>query len=323
VFLHLHGGKSSVVVDLDGGPDGPAAGDLAALLAGADILLLDRPVNARAALGIDRETLRATYPRLVVISVTPYGESGPQAGYAASALTEFASGGQMSLMGDADREPLKSYGNQAECQAAFHVYSAALAAILLRGRTERGQYVEISVQEVQASAMEAQGPMAYNRDPLPAAFTSRSGNGMRATWSQYVCKDGFVGIFVNAPNLPGFFAGIGRPELLEMANDTEFVNGELKRIVEEWCAQRTRQEVFDAAIANSAPFSYVATPDDLLDSEVVARTGLWREVDHPVAGRFRVPGPPVRAEELEFELRRAPLLGEHTDEVLHARRASR
>jgi formyl-CoA transferase len=43
---------------------------------------------------------------------------------------------------------------------------------------------------------------------------------------------------------------------------------------------------------------------------------VWREVDHPVAGRFRVPGPPVRAEELEFELRRAPLLGEHTDEVL-------
>jgi formyl-CoA transferase len=312
-FLHLHGGKSSVVLDLD---DVGSRADLVTLLAGADVLLLDLPLPARSGLGLERTALRATYPRLVAVSVTPYGESGPQAGWTGSALTEYASGGQMSLMGERDREPLASYGNQAECQAALHVYSAALAGVLLRDRAGSGQYVEISVQEVQASAMEAQGPVAYNHDPLPDVWTARSGNGPRTVWSQYVCKDGYAGIFVNPPNLPGFFAGIGHPEWLSRAADDGFMNGELRQFVTAWCRERTRQEIFEAAIATGAPFSYVATPADLLGSEVVARTGVWREVDHPVAGRFRVPGPPVRAEELEFELRRAPLLGEHTDDVL-------
>jgi crotonobetainyl-CoA:carnitine CoA-transferase CaiB-like acyl-CoA transferase len=215
-FLHLHGGKSSVVLDLR---DVAGRADLVALLAGADVLLIDLPVDARPGLGLDRAALEETCPGLVAVSVTPYGEWGPQAGWSASALTEYASGGQMSLMGERDREPLVSYGNQAECQAALHVYSAALAAVLLRDRGRNGRYVEISVQEVEASAMEAQGPVAYNHDPLPNAWTARSGNSSRTVWSQYVCKDGYAGIFVNPPNLPGFFAGIGHPEWLSRATD--------------------------------------------------------------------------------------------------------
>jgi CoA:oxalate CoA-transferase len=311
-FLYFHGGKSSVVLDL---ATAAARSALADLLASADILVTDVRVDERVALGIDEAHLVQTLPRLSVISVTPYGETGPQAGYLATDLTSAASGGQMSLMGEPDREPLKAYGNQAESQSSFSVFGAAMAAILRRFKTGQGSYVELSVQELQASAMEAQGPMAYNHDPAMPGLSSRTGNGMRSIWSQYQCKDGYAGIFVNAPNLPSFFQALGHPEMLERMTDDEFVSGELRKLVEEWCSARTRQEVYDAAITFGAPFSYVATPDDLLDSPTVEQTGIWRDVEHPVAGSFRVPGPPFRLDSA-FELSAAPLLGQHTAQVL-------
>jgi formyl-CoA transferase len=120
-------------------------------------------------------------------------------------------------------------------------------------------------------------------------------------------------------NIPAFFRAIGRPELLERAADDQFMATELQPILEKWCAERTRQEVYAVAVEFGAPLSYVATPDDLLDSEVVDKTGIWREVEHPIAGSFRTPGPPFRAQASEFSLRRAPLLGEHTGQVLRAR----
>ena len=224
----FHGGKKSVVLDLTG-----AAGRqvVQALAGQAQLLLTDVPAAERDALGLTREQLRAAGPALSVISVTPYGEQGPYAGWSASEITEFAVGGQMSLMGDPGREPLKAFHNQAECQASLHVLGAALAA-LLAARTGAGQYVEISVQEVQASTLEAQGPMALNGDELPAGLL-RMGNGGRATWGQFQCKDGYVGCFVNVMNLPSFFRAIGHPELLERAGDDEFIRGECYKIVAE------------------------------------------------------------------------------------------
>jgi CoA:oxalate CoA-transferase len=313
-FLYLHGGKSSVVLDLD---TAAARDELAKLVAAADFLLTDTPLAQREGLGIGEAQLAEAAPRLTVVSVTPYGETGPHAGYLATDLTAAAAGGQMSLMGEADRPPLKAYGNQAELQASFSVFGAAMTAILRRNKTGKGSYVELSIQELQASAMEAQGPMAYNYDPpLLPGMPMRFGNSMRSIWAFYQCKDGYAGIFVNAPNYAAFFATIGHPELADQIHSNDFVSGPLFKIVTDWCAERTRQEIYEAAIAGGAPFSYVATPQDLLTSPIVEQTGIWRDVDHPVAGTFRVPGPPFRNPDAPYELRRAPLLGEHTADVL-------
>jgi crotonobetainyl-CoA:carnitine CoA-transferase CaiB-like acyl-CoA transferase len=309
---YFHGGKQSVVLDL-----GEAAGRqvLAALAGQAQLLLTDVPAAQRDALGLDREELRTASPALSVISVTPYGEQGPYAGWSASEITEFAVGGQMSLMGDPDREPLKAFHNQAECQASLHVLGAALAA-LFAARAGTGQYVELSVQEIQASTLEAQGPMALNGDPLPAALL-RMGNGGRATWGQFQCQDGYVGCFVNVMNLPSFFRAIGHPELLERAGDDEFLRGEGYKIVAEWCAARTKKEVYHAAVEFGAPLSYVAEPADIIANPDIARTGIWRTVHHPVAGWVRVPGPPFRSDDMSFDLTAAPGVGQHTAAVLH------
>jgi CoA:oxalate CoA-transferase len=311
-WAYFHTGKRSVVLDLH-----QAAGRqvLAALAGHTQLLLTDVPVAQREARGLLPEQLTAAAPELSIVSVTPYGESGPYAGWSASEITEFASGGQMSLMGDPDREPLKAFHNQAECQASLHVLGAALAALLVTTRGGDRQYVEISVQEIQASALEAQGPMAFNGDPVPVTML-RGGNGGRATWSQFECADGYVGCFVNVMNLPAYFRAIGHPELLPKAQDDEWIRGEGYKLVQEWCAPRTKQEVYATAIEFGAPLSYVAEPGDIIANPDIARTGVWRSVRHPVAGWVRVPGPPFRSDAMSFDLTPAPALGEHTATVL-------
>lgn len=310
-FHYFHTGKRSVVLDL-----GLAGGRqlLATLLDHVQLLVTDVLAQDREAAGIARGRLREEHPDLSIVSVTPYGEGGPYARWAATELTEFAVGGQMSLMGDPGREPLKAFHNQAECQTSFHVLGAAMVAILAAARSGAGQYVEISVQEVQASALEAQGPMAFNDDPMPGGVL-RMGNGFRGTWGLYPCKDGYVGVFDAASARPVFEA-IGHPEWYERRNDMEFMRDECKSAFEEWFAQRTRAEVYEAAIAYGAAFSYVAEPADLLASPIVSRTGIWRTVPHPVTGFVQVPGPPFGSEAMAFELTPAPALGEHTDGVL-------
>jgi crotonobetainyl-CoA:carnitine CoA-transferase CaiB-like acyl-CoA transferase len=207
----------------------------------------------------------------------------------------------MSLTGEPDREPLKPYGNQAEAQAAFHVLAAVLESQLRWMRSRTASVVDISVQEVQASALEFQGPMAFNRQLFPGV-SSRTGNNVRTLWSQYRCQDGWVGVFINPPNLKAFFTLIGHPEMLERLTDEEFLNGELRELVTNWCAARTKQEVFDAAVEFGAPLSYVAAPADVLASETIAATGFWRDVEHPGHGPIRVPGSPFSSTEMSFQL---------------------
>lgn len=311
-FLYFHGGKSSVVLDLS---FPPGRSVLARILGAADILLTDVSLADRQALDIDEKRLAQLAPQLIVVSVSPYGESGPHAEYQASDLTMIAAGGQMSLMGSPDREPVKPYGDQAGCQAALSVVGATMAAVFRRLRSGRASYVELSVQELQASAMDMQGPMAYNGDPQYPGYGRRIGNSTHSTWSYYRSKDGYVGVFVNPMNVTAFLRALGRPDLEDRMSDKAFHEGELRIIVERWCAERTCQEVYQAAVDFGAPFSYVATPENLLADAVIAQTGIWSEVQHTAAGTFRVPGAPFQVES-EYTLRAAPLLGEQTVAVL-------
>lgn len=311
-FIYFHGGKRSVVLDLATNDARHALHDLIGV---ADVLLIDLPLTQRAALGLSEPQVRERAPSAVIVSITPYGESGPHAGHQGTALTLAAAGGQMSLMGERDREPLKAYGNQAEAQASFAVFGAAMTGFFRRIRAGVGSYVELSIQELQASAMDIQGPMAYNNDPPHPGLGRRNGSGNLATWSLYQCRDGYVGIHVNPSNYAAFLAAIGRPDLRERLTDRDFIRHELRPIIEEWCADRTRDEVFGAAVEFGAPFSYAASPADVLNSEAISETGIWRHVEHPLIGLIRVPGPPFRSE-LPFRLDPAPRLGAHTDAIL-------
>ena len=313
LFAYLNSGKRSAVADLD---DDRARGDLLRLLDTADVVFESFAPGALAERGVDLAALAQRRPRLVVCSITPYGQDGPRAGWRATSLTAFASGGQMMICGEAAGPPLKTAGHQAHYQAGLHGFAAALTALYAARTTGHGDRIDISIQEVQVSSLEGGGPAAMVR----GTDQQRRGNQMRAMWGIYPCADGHVGVAAMARQVPSVYACIGHPELSE---DQQFTgwpadperDALIGALITEWTAARTAREIYEASAASRAPFSLIPTPRELLEWPPLLESGFWQEVEHPVLGRHPLPSGSIEIDGSRGAQRRAPLLGEHTEEV--------
>ena len=312
--VYLNAAKRSAV--LDSAVDAKRT-TLLRLIGHADVVFEDGAPGWWKARGIDFATLTATHPRLVVVSVTPFGQDGPRAGWRATALTAHASGGQLALSGDPDAPPLKVAGQQAYYQGGLHAFSAALTALFAVRRDGLGDWIDLSLQEVQAASLEAAGPVSMVRE----FDTGRAGNQARAVWGIYPCADGYVGVASMARQTGSVYRCIEHPELAEDPRFADLINNpEMNEIasmlIEEWTMARGAQEIFEASQRHRAPFSLIPTPRDLLDWAPLRASGFWSEVAHPRLGTHPLPGAPFTLNgERARATRPAPLLGEHTAEV--------
>lgn len=317
LFAYLNTGKRSIVLD----PASPSdVSSLDDLVASSHLVVESATPGFWAEHGLDFRDARIRRPSLVVCSVTPFGQDGPRAHWRADALTAFAAGGQMTLCGDDGAPPLHVAGHQAHYQAGLHVFAACTTALFGAERSGVGDHLDISIQEVQAACLEGFGPTAMVR----GSDSSRSGNQLRAIWGIYPCADGFVGVAAMARQTPAVYNCIGHPELIgDPAFANLLANPEMNAVVEmfigEWAAERTAAEIFELARIHRAPFSLIATPRDLLDLASLNEQGFWQELDHPALGRLQYPGMAFAIDGDHARLRRAPLLGEHTAEVLAER----
>lgn len=273
-----------------GGPD-----ELPGLLADVDMVVSDRQPAELAALGIDFDRLRAERPELIVVSVTPFGLTGPNADLATTNAVSFAAGGIMSLTGDPDRPPLLTGGAHAQALGGANAFAAATMAVVGRTRTGRGDLVDISLQECAAGMLEYYGPITSYLD-TPAH--PRLGNSVRATWGIYPCADGWAGVFALARQVPGLFALLDDPEL----DDPRFTDP-LQRSLEEnndilvakmyvFFASRTKAEIRALSMQSRVPFGIVLTPADVLAGETPADRGFWDDVPAGDGSTVRVPGRP-------------------------------
>ncbi len=268
-------------------------------------------------LGLGFAALKEIKRRIVLVSITPYGQTGPKAGWRATNLTSFASGGQMSLTGEPHREPLLNGGSQAEYQAGLQAFAAAALAAHQADATEVPQHVDISAQECMASALELYLPWwAY----LKRDISKRRGNVLSGMVGVFPATDGHIGLHIMPRNWPWFARAMGREDLLDDPrfhdNYTRLQNNdELEAIVYAWAAGQKAKEVYQKAGAARAPIAFVHTLADLLESEQLRARGYFQEVEHPAAGRQTYPGPPFRMGEIEWRAGRSPLLGEHNREV--------
>jgi crotonobetainyl-CoA:carnitine CoA-transferase CaiB-like acyl-CoA transferase len=144
LWLHLSTNKRSVTLDI-----GTATGQaiFRRMAEEAAVIVEDFGPGRMEALGLSYETLLQIKRRLILVSITPFGQTGPRAGWKATNLTSFASGGQMSLTGDPDREPLVNGGQQAEYQAGLNAFGAAAVAAVNADTYEVPQHIDISMQE--------------------------------------------------------------------------------------------------------------------------------------------------------------------------------
>ncbi len=287
-----------------------------AMVEQANVIIESFAPGTMDSLGLGFAHLQGIKRRLIVTSITPYGQSGPRAGWKATNLTSFASGGQMSLTGEPDREPLVNGGYQAECQAGLNAFAASGIAAQNADSYEIPQHIDISMHECMAASLELYLPwVAY----LDKDISKRKGNMLSAVVGVYPAKEGYVGVHVMPRNWPYFAKAIGRPEL---ADDPRFRdvpsrlahNDELEAIIHEWAGSDTSENLYRKVASQRAPVSFAHTMGDLLASPQLTAREFFHTVEDPEAGELTLPGPPFRMSDTEWSAGLAPQLGEHNAE---------
>lgn len=315
LFAYLNAAKRSAVLDP---ADAAQREALLRLIANADVVFEDGAPGSWKGQGVDLDEVMEAHPGLVVVSVTPFGQDGPRAGWRATALTAHASGGQLEICGDPEAPPLKVAGQQAYYQAGLHAFSSALTAMYAARRDGLGDRVDLSIQEVQNASLEGAGPVALVR----GFDTGRAGNQARAVWGIYPCADGYVGVASMARQTGSVYRCIEHPELADDPRFADLIgNPEMNELaallIEEWTMARRAREIFEVSQVHRAPFSLIPTPRDLLEWEPLQSTAFWSEVTHPRLGKHPLPGAPFTVNGARAHApRTAPLLGQHTSEVM-------
>ena len=324
IFLFLNTNKRGVTLDLKT-PDGIDA--LKSLVKDADILVESFRPGVMASLGLDYDTLKAINPNLVMTSVSNFGQTGPYRDYKASELTLFGMGNSMTRVGLPDRYPLKLGGNHVQYQGGNNAAMATMFAwYAQKYRGMGGQYVDVSIFDTQMSSINGRMMSIigyqYNGMRGQRLGTSVAGypNGV------YPCKDGYISVAGGGQRFPRVAASVGRPELVEHprygvargAQDPDFKEEFETTIWIPWLMQRTKEEVVQECQASELLCTPYNTIDEVVDNNPqLDSRDYFTEIDHPVAGKLKYPGSPVFTESKWWRIRRpAPLLGQHTREVL-------
>ncbi len=321
-FLHLNTNKKSISLDLT---STFAQEVVARLVADADIVVESFRPGVMDRLGFGYSALSELNPGLIYTSITNFGQTGPYRDYRASELVLFAMGGPMNVMGLPDREPLKLGGNHVQYQAGNSAAAATLGAWF--GRTYRdtpGQQIDVSVMETQAETINF-------RKVYLTSYAYRGERGSRQPIAAlgypggfYPTSDGYVFVSGGGQYWPKTCALLGRPDLV---TDPKFglPTGQFDPVAKEefestvwlpWTLSRTKVEVMEAAQSFGILCGAILTVEDAMTSEHYRERGYWTTIDHPIAGSFEFPGPPVVMHETpRSHPEPAPTLGEHNREI--------
>ena len=315
-FHYLNTNKRSRCLDLTTA-EGQHA--LRALAEDADIVVTDLGPAPQEAVGVDGATLLRTRPDLVVLSITPFGLTGPRADWAAEELTLGHAGGWGWLtpgaLDDPDLPPLKVFGSQAQVQTAIAGAAAASATLRSARRTGVGEHIDLSVQSYVASMLEA-AFLGYSYTGISA---DRHGARGLNPWRIFDCADGRI--FLVTPEEDQWqrlVEMMGNPDWAAMEVFESFAArmesaDALHLLIEQWIADKTVDELFHEGQKRRICFAPVLTMADMEHDEHLAARGFLVDVDHPVVGTVTHLGAPYRLPDQSWSIRRpAPLLDQHS-----------
>ncbi|MDE2966859.1 MAG: CoA transferase [Chloroflexota bacterium] len=314
LFLYLNGDKRSVTLNLETS-DGREI--LRELAASAEIVIESFEPGYLPAHGLGYDDLSADNAALVMISISPFGQTGPNANLPATELTLYAASGQMWLTGHPARSPLKNGGSQPSYQAGLNAFAAITSAYYGAVMHEQGSYIDLSMQETYAAMAEA----FHNRASQLGIETQRGGNFLHALWGVYELSDGYGGICALPRNYPGFARAVDLPELQEERfsdpGQRLVNNDELMAMLFGWFSGQTRQGLLDLGIEHRVPFGFVASFEDLSNSDHLQGRDFFARHDDERAGSLTYPGRLWLSSGHDWKMGRAPLLGEHNMDVIH------
>lgn len=311
------------------------------LLRAADVLLEDAPLGRMAALGLDYPDLSDQNPRLVYISITPFGRTGPRSSEQATDLTILAGGGPAWSCGYDDHTlpPVRGGGNQGYQTGCHFAVMSLMVALLARERTGRGQHIDVNLHAASNVTTEAASYTWLVARETVQRQTGRHAAVQPTMPSQIRCADGryvntgipprttrqFKAIFDWLKDLnllerfdatPVLEAAImGEPiHLSALGHDDEarvkFAAG--RDAVNLLAEHLTAYDFFVGGQERGFQFSIINAPEEAMDDAHMAARGFPVLVEHPEVGRsFRYPGAPYQFKETPWRIRRrAPLLGE-------------
>ena len=321
-FVMLNSLKRSVVLDLKRDRGRELFRRLAAT---ADVVLENYTPGSMARLGLDPRALCGEHPRLVYASGTGYGSEGPYADLPAMDLTVQAVSGSISSTGDPDGPPTKAGPAYIDFLGGTHLYGAVVTALLQRGVTGRGQFVEVSMHDTVFPTLASPLGGIHN-DPdreLPERTGNRHSGMAVAPYNVYPTADGWLAVIAVGDHRWAAIADlVGHPE---MATDPRFADqyarvrhlAEVDAVVEAWSTRRTRREAAAELQAADVPCAPVLTVREVADDEHLRARGMVVDVEHPALGTRPVAGCPLRlTDSPPRAVTPAPALGAHTDEVL-------
>jgi benzylsuccinate CoA-transferase BbsE subunit len=316
-FYNLN--KRSLTLDLEN-PRGREI--LLALARGADLVIESFAPGAIAELGAGWKELHAANPALILLSIAPFGQTGPYRDFAADDTILTAMAGMLYVNGSPGQKPVRPLGLQAYHSAAYYAAISAMCALFARDRIGQGQWIDLSMQEATISAVEhvagsyfAEGRVEPRRGTLH--------------WSRYFrvarCRDGYVMhcSLGDWTSLAQWVAGDGKaqdlvnPEWEDVLYRAEHAE-HLFDVLDEWVKDYARDELLERAQMLRLPYASVRRPEALFEDEQLAARGYFVEVEHPELGRkIRYPGAPFLFNGTPWRVRRRPpLVGEHSEEIL-------
>ncbi|MGO4331238.1 CaiB/BaiF CoA transferase family protein [Cupriavidus sp. 2TAF22] len=317
-FLALNRNKRSVEIDLKN-PAGLEA--FYELVRGADVLVENNRPGVAARLKIDYPVLREINPRLVYASISGFGQTGPWSRRPGLDLIAQAMSGVMSVMGHPDAAPVKSSVPIADLGAGLFCAYGILSAVIGREHTGQGQYVDASLFETALGLSVWESAEYWGTGTVPVPIGSA--NRMSAPYQAVRASDRHFVIGAANPKLwTALCEVIERPDLLQDARFTDnaarirnrdMLIGE----IEGEFARHPAAHWVDALLAAGVPAAPILNYDEALVSEQAVAREMVLEIDHPVEGRVKALGFPVKLGGTPQQVRYpAPLLGQHTQQVL-------
>ncbi|MDG3442849.1 CaiB/BaiF CoA transferase family protein [Nitrospirillum amazonense] len=314
-FLSLNRNKRSLAVDLKA-PEGRQI--LLDLVKDADVFLQNYRPGVAKRLGVDYEALSAINPGLVYVSMSGYGEDGPYVNYPGQDLLLQALSGAMLSAGSADQPPQPAGQYLVDAITAYTAFEGALAALLHRERTGEGQLVQVNMLDaITTLQMQELSVFTVGSKPQTRSAEAHAHCYIRAPYGVFKTADSYIvvamagldklGKLIDEPFLQG---------LNDEADSWKF-RDEIVACVRIRLLGRSSAEWLELFRAHDIWCGPVYGYADLVADPQIAHNGTFITYDHPTEGRVKTPGFPIRFSKTPAVLDRgAPLVGEHTREVL-------
>ncbi len=320
-FYVWNSNKRSIALDLRS-PEGRRL--LLEMVAGYDVFVENYGPGVIEKLDIGYETVKAVKPDIIYARIKGFGLDGPWADFKCYDMVAQAAAGAFSITGTPDGPPMRPGPTTGDSGTGVQMALAISAAYVQKLKTGKGQFIELSMQE--AMTYYCRTASSYTRYGERA--TRRTNNDDVPTLALYPCQGGGANdyVYVMAVTPRMWLALCDAMQRPDLAEDSRFKDAwqrarncdALRAEITAWTSARDKYEAMRLLAEAGVPASAVLDTRDLYENEHMLERGFIHEIEHPKHGRVRLLGWPARMSESHVPIRAAPLLGQHSKEILAA-----